>query len=225
MRGLSLYRAIDDRGGIASALEGLGRSAVAAGSYAVAAQHFQEALQIATTIQFVPRIHAILSGVAELRLLKGEVAQAAGLLVALLRHPASDQETGDRARDLLAGCAAALGPEAYVAATQGRQAIDLEAIATSLHLAAGQAATERAVGQRAAPAPLNPRPTMVEPLTERELTVLRLIADGCANRAISDRLVLSLGTTKWYISQIFGKLGVHSRTQALIRARELGVLS
>ena len=59
----------------------------------------------------------------------------------------------------------------------------------------------------------------VEPLTERELAVLRLIADGHSNREISDRLIISLGTAKWYVSQIFDKLGVHSRTQVILRAR------
>jgi LuxR family maltose regulon positive regulatory protein len=62
---------------------------------------------------------------------------------------------------------------------------------------------------------------LVEPLSERELEVLRLIADGLSNQAIADRLVVAVSTVKRHINNIYGKLGVQSRTQALVRAREL----
>ena len=62
---------------------------------------------------------------------------------------------------------------------------------------------------------------MVEPLSERELEVLRLIAAGLSNREIADELYIAVGTVKRHINHIYGKLGVHSRTQALVRAREL----
>ena len=65
---------------------------------------------------------------------------------------------------------------------------------------------------------------LVEPLTERELEVLRLIAAGQSNQAVAQTLFLSLGTVKWYTGQIYGKLGVSSRTQAIGRAQELGLL-
>jgi LuxR family maltose regulon positive regulatory protein len=65
---------------------------------------------------------------------------------------------------------------------------------------------------------------MFEPLTERELEVLRLVAAGTSNREIAVRLTVTLGTVKKHLNNIFGKLGVESRTQALARARELGLL-
>jgi LuxR family maltose regulon positive regulatory protein len=65
---------------------------------------------------------------------------------------------------------------------------------------------------------------LVEPLSDRELEVLRLIAEGLSNREIADRLVVVVGTVKWYINNIYTKLGIHSRTQALARARELDLL-
>ena len=64
---------------------------------------------------------------------------------------------------------------------------------------------------------------IAEPLTPRELEILRLLADDLSNREIADRLTIALSTVKWYARQIYGKLGVHSRTQALARARELGL--
>jgi LuxR family maltose regulon positive regulatory protein len=71
-----------------------------------------------------------------------------------------------------------------------------------------------------APAPIS----LAEPLTERELEVLRLIDGGLTNQAIAGRLVISLGTVKSHTANLFGKLGVNSRTQATAKARALGLL-
>jgi LuxR family maltose regulon positive regulatory protein len=65
---------------------------------------------------------------------------------------------------------------------------------------------------------------LVEPLTARELEVLGLLAEGASNDAIARRLIVSLGTVKKHLSNIFGKLQVESRTQAVARARALGLL-
>jgi ATP/maltotriose-dependent transcriptional regulator MalT len=65
---------------------------------------------------------------------------------------------------------------------------------------------------------------LAEPLTQRELQVLALIAAGASNRDIADSLVISPNTVKKHTSNIFGKLAVASRTQALVRATELGLL-
>jgi LuxR family maltose regulon positive regulatory protein len=64
---------------------------------------------------------------------------------------------------------------------------------------------------------------MVEPLSERELEVLRLIADGLSNQEVAERLFISLSTVKWHTGNIYGKLGVKNRTQAVARARTLGL--
>ncbi len=66
--------------------------------------------------------------------------------------------------------------------------------------------------------------TLSAPLTERELEVLRLIAQGLSNREISERLFLALSTVKGRTRIIFDKLQVQRRTEALARARELGLL-
>ena len=65
---------------------------------------------------------------------------------------------------------------------------------------------------------------LVEELTPRELEVLQLVATGRTNPEIAKRLEISVGTAKWYTSQIYGKLAVGNRTQAVSRARELGIL-
>lgn len=71
------------------------------------------------------------------------------------------------------------------------------------------------------------RPTheqLLEPLSERELEILRLLAAGANNRQIASQLFLAEGTVKNYVSAILDKLGVEDRTQAALRARELGLL-
>jgi LuxR family maltose regulon positive regulatory protein len=65
---------------------------------------------------------------------------------------------------------------------------------------------------------------LIEPLTLRELEVLRLIESGCANQEIADRLVISIPTVKRHISNIYAKLGAKSRTHAISLGRELNLL-
>jgi LuxR family maltose regulon positive regulatory protein len=66
--------------------------------------------------------------------------------------------------------------------------------------------------------------TLVDPLSERELEVLCLIAVGASNEEIAEQLVIAVGTTKRHVSNILAKLTVMNRTQAVSRARELGLL-
>ncbi|MGE5225095.1 MAG: LuxR C-terminal-related transcriptional regulator [Omnitrophica WOR_2 bacterium] len=67
--------------------------------------------------------------------------------------------------------------------------------------------------------------SLPEPLSERELIVLRLMAAGLSNRDIAEQDVVSINTVKTQVKSIFGKLGVHNRKDAVTTARELGLLS
>jgi len=62
---------------------------------------------------------------------------------------------------------------------------------------------------------------LIEPLSERELEILQKIAEGLTNPEIAERLYLSLNTVKVHTRNIYGKLGVHNRTQAVAKARAL----
>jgi LuxR family maltose regulon positive regulatory protein len=66
---------------------------------------------------------------------------------------------------------------------------------------------------------------LLEPLSEREVEVLGLVASGLTNTEIASRLIVATSTVKTHLNHIFSKLGVQSRTQAIARARELGLLS
>jgi LuxR family maltose regulon positive regulatory protein len=71
----------------------------------------------------------------------------------------------------------------------------------------------------------DPQPgELVDPLTPRELEIMRLISEGYSNPEISRELVVSLNTIKKHTSNIYGKLGVRSRTQAIVRAQQMDLL-
>ncbi|MFL5655730.1 MAG: response regulator transcription factor [Ktedonobacteraceae bacterium] len=67
-------------------------------------------------------------------------------------------------------------------------------------------------------------PPLRDPLSQRELEVLKLLATGASNQEIATALVLAPGTVKLHVSHILSKFGVKSRTQAILRARDLGLL-
>ncbi len=80
--------------------------------------------------------------------------------------------------------------------------------------------------QGASPALLapTPAPQLVEPLTEREEEIIKLIAIGCSNQDVARELFLGVSTVKWHLLNIYAKLQVQSRTQAVAQARQLGLL-
>jgi len=76
--------------------------------------------------------------------------------------------------------------------------------------------------------PVSARPeqstSSIQPLTERELEVLNLIAEGSSNQEIARQLVVSLATVKTHVNHVFAKLDAESRVQVVARARQLGLL-
>jgi LuxR family transcriptional regulator, maltose regulon positive regulatory protein len=90
------------------------------------------------------------------------------------------------------------------------------------------AALSRACGQPDAVPPhsraIGVAPGMAEPLTDRELEVLRLLAAGKSNQRIAHELVVALDTVKRHVTHILGKLGAANRTEAAARARQLGLI-
>ncbi len=90
----------------------------------------------------------------------------------------------------------------------------------------GPSVAGRVLGQfaRLAPEDGSGQQALLEPLSEREREILALVAEGLSNPAIARRLRLAEGTVKNYVSRILQKTGTQDRTQAALRARELGLV-
>ena len=227
---LATYRKLNDQGGLANSLNGLGLANCGLNNLGAAQRHFHEALQIATEINFVPLMLNILIGIAELWLITGYASAGVELLVMVARHPSSDRETKERADRSLDKYRANLPAPALAEAKQRGRQLTLEATANAtlleletLIITAAQHTST--AGQAAVTAQATAAAALVEPLTPRELEVLHLIAEGLTNQQIAEELIISVGTVKSYTNQIYGKLGVNSRTQAVARARAVGILA
>ena len=116
-------------------------------------------------------------------------------------------------------------PEGYIRTflDEGEAMTRLLYQAKSRQIGAGYAAELLSAMGHAFGRALPPAQLLIEPLTSRELEVLKLIEAGCSNQEIATRLVISMPTVKRHISNIYAKLGASSRTQAVSRAKELGL--
>lgn len=113
-------------------------------------------------------------------------------------------------------------PEGYVRifVDEGEPMVTLLRRAATAGIAPRYAASLLAAFPRAS----IPAQPLIDPLTARELEVLQLLATGFSNREVASELVIAPSTAKRHIANIYGKLGVSSRTQAAARARELNLL-
>ena len=146
----------------------------------------------------------------------------------------------DRAVDALAGALTLACPQGYVRvfADEGPPMAALLARLIAARRSGGAAAEvpfgclarlQRALGaQDIAPGAgrgsVTAVPGLVDPLTSRELEVLEMLAAGRSNQAIASQLVVTLNTVKKHVSHVLGKLGAANRTEAVTRARELGLI-
>jgi predicted ATPase/DNA-binding CsgD family transcriptional regulator len=234
---LALYRGLRHELGMAYALAFLGRATVRRGDLAQAAALGRESLALAWRLRNPWVTAEALSVLAAVAVQDGRAAPAVRLLSAVERllggtTPASataraeHEAVGRRGR-------AALG-RAFEAAWAAGQQLPLPtligealAIGTTVPASDGADGTARA-GARGAP-PEPPRAgggaqPLVEPLSERELEVLRLVAEGFSNKEVAARLIIAPGTVKAHLHHICGKLEVANRTAAVSRARQLRLL-
>lgn len=75
------------------------------------------------------------------------------------------------------------------------------------------------------PVSTDPKKTLADPLSNREVEILRYVATGASNKEIADILVISEGTVKNHLSSILSKLGVRDRMQAVLKAKEYGIIT
>lgn len=211
-----IYQEIGDRGGLAAALNGLGTTYAALGKVDEARDCLAGALQIANDIRYVPLTLAVLAAIGRLFLRLGQEQRGARLLAFAAGHPAGSHELQELGQEILQGQDAA--PETV---DEVKKAGDLDEIVARLLRDLQMPLPSSTDGPSASEKPQQP---LVDPLTAREMQVLALIAEGLTNKEIAEELVISVGTVKWYTSQIYGKLGVGNRTGAVARARELALL-
>jgi DNA-binding NarL/FixJ family response regulator len=219
----------------------LGAALTAAGEGIEAHGALVEAVQRAWQHQYDHHLMLAFYYFAELLIAESRTADSAGALarrsqaVTLLNCVSTDAATWqvfrDKAAALLVDIQGALPTATFAAAQQEGASIT---VAQVVSIVLG----ENSAAPRAEPAAASmlavdrsPRVSaagneaLLEPLTAREMAVLRLIAAGRSNQEIAAELVITTGTAKWYVSQVLSKLQVHNRTQAGARGRELGLLA
>jgi predicted ATPase/DNA-binding CsgD family transcriptional regulator len=197
---------------------GLPLAACGLGDYETARSANQRAFQFSRRLNAPGRYLWHLPAACVILAHEGDTERAAELLGLAFTHPASAPAWMQkwplltRLRDQLE---AELGAAAYQAAWDRGTSLDLETVVTELLLEF-----------RDNPEPQHPvNQALPDPLTPRELEVLQLIAEGLSNQQIADTLVIGVGTAKTHTLSIYRKLDVNSRTQAIVRARELRLIA
>ncbi len=213
--GLRLSRREDWPLATASILTELGTVATRLNQMAQAKAYLTEALGLALNIHALPMLITALVAAVEWFALQGKPARAVELLMSCRDHPACHAATKRRLERLWVELDLGLSANALVPAQRHSEGVDVEVIADAL---LGELATESRTphphGQEPAP----------DSLSEREYDVLRLMAEGLSNQEIAERLYLAVGTVKAHTGNIYSKLDVHSRGQAVVRARAFNLL-
>jgi ATP/maltotriose-dependent transcriptional regulator MalT len=216
LESLTLLMDTNRRPSAGAVLNDLGLVAHALGDDHDARAHFHEALKIELAIEAFPILLETLIGIAELTASEGQFELAVALLSLGRHHAASFADTRVRAEHCLAELESELPPDVFTQAQQRGAAMDLESVATAqLSELSRWLRAHKKTRQKDQP--------LAEPLSERELEVLGFMAEGMSNREIAERLFITAGTVKVHASNIYGKLDVSNRTQAVTRVRELGL--
>lgn len=217
--GLILCQEQEDQPGLVFRLSGLGSASCGLGNYREACQHFYDALRIAVDMKLESAQLDVIGAAAWLWKHREQVDRAVAWASYVLNHPNSYDFIKRRLTPLVADLQITLPSEVFTAAIERGKSLDLDKTAAALLAELSQTLAAPAYVREQSIIPLR-----TDALTERELEVLRLIADGLSNYEIAVRLFLGVSTVKTHINRIFSKLCVKNRTQAVARARELRLL-
>jgi predicted ATPase/DNA-binding NarL/FixJ family response regulator len=236
-KSLEIILRINDPGGLGGTYAGLGASALANRDFTAACRYYTQGLHIALQIQWLPLTIALFTGISDLLLEAVRVEQSAALLRLVLAQPAITEDARIRASQRLERVVAQMPRQDHPRSFSKQAPEKLEEVvwhtarnllvelnSFSLPNARIESGLERKTTLIQSDARQGDRQDIDDPLTAREMDVLRLIAQGKSNQQIADAFVLSVGTVKWYSQQIYQKLGVGNRTQAVARAREIHLL-
>jgi LuxR family maltose regulon positive regulatory protein len=145
------------------------------------------------------------------------------LLLALTQHKKTEP---DRALHALERALSLAEPEGYVRifVDEGAPMAELLRQAAERGIAPGYVQELLSAFDASGPAEPRHAQPLIEPLSDREIEVLRLAAAGLSNREIAEQLYVSINTVKAHTKSVYRKLDAHNRTQAINRAQELGLL-
>jgi predicted ATPase/DNA-binding CsgD family transcriptional regulator len=226
---LTLHREARLQMGVKNALQWLGQLELELGNLAEAETRNQEVLTAFRNIEpsdpYMPLSLVMIARIASAR---SQFERAARLFAAVDRYhvrPVQPRQPGDHFDADLVTVRTQLGETAFAREwAVGSAMTPDQIIAYALEDSSSPKQETVAVQQANDPGLAPPRKAASPLLSARELAILGLVAEGLSNREVADRLVLATTTVKWYISEIFRKLGVNKRTQAVAQARELGLL-
>ncbi|MGH2561281.1 MAG: LuxR C-terminal-related transcriptional regulator, partial [Thermomicrobiales bacterium] len=219
---LTIWRRLDHPWGIPAALRELADGVIARGDVATARVRYQESLARWRDLRERLHMTGCLTGLARVALASHQVEQAVRLFAAgqALEEamdcvpPPDERAVSDQA---LGVARSVMDEKVFAAAWAAGRAMPLEqAVAEALTLGDTPSTVP---ARRAAP-----RPAGIHGLTEREVEVLRLIADGMTDQAIAEALFVARRTVTTHVSSILGKLGVESRTAAAATATREGII-
>jgi predicted ATPase/DNA-binding SARP family transcriptional activator/DNA-binding CsgD family transcriptional regulator len=230
--GLALARSLDSVVFVSYHCSLLGRVASARQEFAASRRYHREALRAAVATRRPPVLGFTLYYVAEALAREAaigpaqstnaaQLARALGLLGLIAHQPSTRHWDQVRARRLIDELQRAL-PDLAEAAIARSEQLDWQAsvigLIDELALEPGAGAPASSAGTQHHGAD---QASLIEPLSRRELEVLRLLAQGLSNPQIAEALIVSVGTVKTHTHNIFAKLGAANRTQAVRRAQAL----
>jgi ATP/maltotriose-dependent transcriptional regulator MalT len=200
-----------------SALLNLGHATGLLGEELASKRSYCAGLALAWNLRQIPASLEAIAGLARFVAADGDLERAVERLSLATHHPGSNSGIRMVAELLLDELRAELAEDRFAAAVERGKTLELEAVVAELLAVCEPEASAASEAERAA-SPL------AEPLSEREMEILRLVARGRSNRQIAAELYLALGTVKTHLHNICGKLEAHNRTEAVARAQELGIL-
>jgi DNA-binding NarL/FixJ family response regulator len=213
---LAICRETGDQGGVTFVLSGLGSIAASRREYVTSQRYLFDAIRVAYESRRQLDMCWNICELAETLAKIGQTGRAVEL-IAFVQHSLPVAADKAYVSTFMSNIATQLAPAAVEAAWHRGEVYSPTALMAEL-------ADEYGSLEDTGPAPKSTVWSLVEPLTPREFQLLTLIAAGLSNRDIAAQLVITVGAVKKHLNNIFGKLQVQSRTQAVARARTLGLL-
>lgn len=227
LESLALKRAQNDEWSVANSLLSLATIARIQNATARATELAQESLALFQKIGDIANIAFVLRELSAIAVTQGQsqlavqLYAAADTVLEALGYPSGHAFRADDP-DPLSSVRTRMGETRFHAAWERGSTKTLDQAieqARSFGQEIGQTSNSQSPATRG-----DEEQSLIVSLNERELEILQLIAAGLSNTEIAERLVIALSTVKWHINNLFSKLGVRSRTQAVAHAKELGLL-